>query len=168
MSSSLCRERDKKCARARSTTSALLERGERAGHNGTRATLVNNVRTCIRNLCAGVAYLWKSRSDGLHWQHGGAVAISEYNGQPYHNSDGFFAEDWTHVRQDGSLIHWIRCGPPSTMYPIPDDARQTPVGDDQGDRTMVCESYGERACDEIEIESESEHYYLVSRQSLLN
>lgn len=88
---------------------------------------------------SSVAYMWRSTDDGQTWDHGEPVSIDEYNGKPYDNADGFFAEDFTFLTKTGKLLHWIRCGPPSPMYPM-NDGRATPMGDDEGDRTLLCES----------------------------
>lgn len=88
---------------------------------------------------SSVAYLWRSSDRGKTWQPGSPVSIGDYRGRPYDNADGFFAEDFTFAAHSGKLLHWIRCGPPSPMYPM-DDGRAVPSGDDQGDRTIMCES----------------------------
>ncbi len=85
------------------------------------------------------AYLWSSRDRGKTWDHGEPVPVPDYRGRPHDNWDGFFAEDFTYLTNDGLLCHWIRCGPPSPMYPM-EDGRTTPETDDGGDRTLVCES----------------------------
>lgn len=88
---------------------------------------------------SSVAYLWSSRDGGKTWHHGEPVRINDYKGKPYDNGDGFFAEDFTFPTRSGKLLHWIRCGPPSLMYPM-NDGRTTPDADDSGDRTIRCES----------------------------
>jgi len=67
------------------------------------------------------------------------VSIPDYRGQPHDNADGFFAEDFSYRTKSGRLRHWIRCGPPSPMYPM-DDGRTPPEMNDNGDRTLLCES----------------------------
>jgi len=86
-----------------------------------------------------IAYLWTSRDSGRTWEHGSPVNIPDYRGQPHDNWDGFFAEDFTYRTESGTLRHWIRCGPPSPMYPM-NDGRPAPETDDSGDRTLMCES----------------------------
>ena len=88
---------------------------------------------------SSVAYMWRSADEGATWDHGEPVAIGDYRGKPYDNADGFFAEDFTFLTGDSTLLHWIRCGPPSPMYPM-EDGRAVPHTNDQGDRTMICES----------------------------
>ena len=86
-----------------------------------------------------IAYLWTSRDSGKTWEHGSPVDLPDYGDQPHDNWDGFFAEDFTYRTESGKLRHWIRCGPPSPMYPM-NDGRPTPETDDGGDRTFICES----------------------------
>lgn len=86
-----------------------------------------------------IAYLWISQDRGETWNRSTSrVRIGEYRGQPYDNWDGFFCEDFTFRAQSGKLLHFIRCGPPSPMYPM-NDGRLTPSGS-AIDRTMRCES----------------------------
>ena len=88
---------------------------------------------------SSVAYLWHSGDGGRTWNHGDPVCIGDYRDRPYENSDGFFTEDFNYLTQSGKLVHWIRCGPPSPMYPM-NDGRAAPETDDGGDRTLICES----------------------------
>jgi len=41
--------------------------------------------------------------------------------------------------RSGKILHFIRCGPPSPMYPM-NDGRASPKTDDSGDRAMLCDS----------------------------
>jgi hypothetical protein len=86
-----------------------------------------------------VAYLWRSTDGGLTWDTSQRVDIGDYGERPYDNFDGFFCEDFTYLTQQGDLIHWVRCGPPSPMFPI-EDGRAVPYGNDNVDRTLVCRS----------------------------
>jgi hypothetical protein len=87
-----------------------------------------------------LAWMWKSRDGGKTWDRsGGAVKIGDYGKRPYDNYDAFFTEDFTYRAVSGKLLHFIRCGPPSPMYPT-NDGRATPTGDDSGDRMLRCES----------------------------
>jgi hypothetical protein len=86
-----------------------------------------------------IAHFWTSRDHGRTWDPGEQVAIGDYRNEPYDNGDGFFGEDFTFRTQSGKLLHWIRCGPPSPMYPKR-DGRLVPFRDDSGDRSMLCES----------------------------
>lgn len=89
-----------------------------------------------------VGYIWTSSDDGMTWESSKPVKIGEYHGKPYDNSDGFFEEDFTFVNHAREFIHFIRCGPPSPMYPM-DDGRVTPRRNDSGDRMMMCTSSDE-------------------------
>lgn len=89
-----------------------------------------------RGLPSNLAWLWESFDQGKTWQIPPNVKITGW----YDNADGFFSEDFTYRTETGKLLHWIRVGPPSPMYPMRDH-RCTPVSDDSGDRTMICESY---------------------------
>jgi hypothetical protein len=91
--------------------------------------------------CMGTsdAHFWRSDDSGATWVAGDPVTIGDYRGQPYDNLDSFFAEDFTFRTDSGKLLHWIRCGPPSPMYPMNNELA-VPVGNDQGDRSMICES----------------------------
>ena len=87
-----------------------------------------------------IAYVWSSRDGGSTWDRASPrVSIGEYRGQPYDNWDGFFCEDYSFHTQSGRLLHFIRCGPPSPMFPLSDD-RVPPVGSGAIDRTLRCES----------------------------
>ena len=87
-----------------------------------------------------LAYLWTSRDSGKTWDKSGAKAkIGAYQKKPYDNYDAFFTEDFTYLAKSGKLHHFIRCGPPSPMYPM-NDGRATPTGDDGIDRTLRCQS----------------------------
>jgi hypothetical protein len=87
-----------------------------------------------------IAFVWSSRDGGKTWDRTvPRVKIGSYQGRPYDNWDGFFSEDFTFRAHTGKLLHFIRCGPPSPMYPI-NDGRTTPTGDDGIDRMMRCES----------------------------
>jgi hypothetical protein len=87
-----------------------------------------------------IASLWASRDGGRAWDRSGRrVRIGSYGGRPYDNYDAFFAEDFTFRAQSGRLLHFVRCGPPSPMYPM-NDGRPTPAGDDGIDRMLRCES----------------------------
>lgn len=86
-----------------------------------------------------IAYLWTSQDRGKIWNRSTSrVEIGDYRGQSYDNLDGFFSEDFTFRAQSGKLLHFIRCGPPSPMYPM-NDGRLTPSGS-AIDRMMRCES----------------------------
>lgn len=85
------------------------------------------------------AYLWKSTDDGQTWTQSNRVQIGNYRGSPYDNFDGFFSEDFTYLNKQGKLLHFIRCGLPSPMFPMRDN-RTVPSIDDGGDRTLRCES----------------------------
>jgi hypothetical protein len=86
-----------------------------------------------------VGYLWRSGDEGASWEKTPAVTIGDYRGEPYDNLDGFFSEDFTYPMRSGKILHFIRCGPPSPMYPMR-DGRTTPATDDSGDRSMLCDS----------------------------
>jgi hypothetical protein len=87
-----------------------------------------------------LAWPWTSRDDGKSWVRSGApVKIGSYGKRPYDNYDAFFTEDFTFRAKSGKLLHFIRCGPPSPMYPMK-DGRPAPTGDDGIDRTLRCES----------------------------
>ena len=85
-----------------------------------------------------VAYFWRSKDRGKTWDKSLRVKIKGY----YNNADGFFCEDFTFRTDSGKLLHIIRVGPPSPMYPM-NDGRITPSGDDHIDRMMMCESTDE-------------------------
>jgi hypothetical protein len=86
-----------------------------------------------------IASIWTSHDGGKTWEHGAQVKLGRYQNRPYDNVDGFFCEDFTYRNDSGTLLHWVRCGPPSPMYPM-GDGRPVPTGDDGIDRTMVCKS----------------------------
>jgi photosystem II stability/assembly factor-like uncharacterized protein len=87
-----------------------------------------------------LAWLWASRDGGRTWDRSAPrVTIGPYRGRPYDNYDAFFAEDFTFPARPGKLLHFIRCGPPSPMYPL-GDGRAVPAGDDGIDRMLRCES----------------------------
>ena len=86
-----------------------------------------------------IAYLWRSADGGSTWDTSQRVDIGTYDGRPYDNLDGFFCEDFTYLTQRGDLIHWLRCGPPSPLFPM-EDGRAVPCGNDNIDRTLVCRS----------------------------
>ena len=87
-----------------------------------------------------LAWMWQSRDGGKTWDKSGPrVKIADYGKREYDNYDAFFTEDFTFRAKSGKLLHFIRCGPPSPMYPI-NDGRTAPQGDDSGDRTLRCES----------------------------
>jgi BNR repeat protein len=89
---------------------------------------------------SAVAYLWRSIDDGQHWEKTARVQIGKYHGYTYDNNyDSFFAEDFTFQNNSGKLVHFVRCGPPSPMYPM-NDGRVTPARDDSGDRMLMCTS----------------------------
>lgn len=131
-------------------TKILLEGNERCGEPIKTATGGHTSRNVVElsdgTLLFGVsigdssvAYVWRSRDAGQTWDHGERVKIGDYNGKPYDNPAGFFAEDFTFLTNSGKLLHWIRCGPPSPMYPM-DDGRAVPKTNDQGNRSMICQS----------------------------
>ncbi|MFH0964265.1 MAG: sialidase family protein [Planctomycetota bacterium] len=114
----------------------------RGGGMTSRNVVETTDGTLLFGVClnfAKLAWLWSSRDGGKSWRKGRPVTIGAYNGKPYDNADGFFTEDFTYLARSGKLLHWIRCGPPSTMYPMT-DGRVVPTTDDQGDRTLMCES----------------------------
>src|SRR5262249_48089677 len=86
-----------------------------------------------------LAWLWKSRDGGQTWKSSVPVKLGTYQPRPYHNYDAFFTEDFTFVNRAGTLLHFLRCGPPSPMYPM-NDGRRVPQGDDGIDRMLRCES----------------------------
>src|SRR5262249_37809302 len=87
-----------------------------------------------------IGYLWKSTDGGKTWDRSAPrIKLGTYQKKPYDNWDGFFSEDFTFLAKSGKLLHFIRCGPPSPMYPM-NDARVTPKADDGIDRMMRCES----------------------------
>jgi len=86
-----------------------------------------------------VAYLWRSTDGGQNWDRSTRVEIGAYRGKPYDNFDGFFCEDFTCRTAAGRLLHWIRCGPPSPMFPM-EDGRPVPTGNDNIDRSLICHS----------------------------
>jgi hypothetical protein len=87
-----------------------------------------------------LAWVWKSKDGGQTWDRSGPpVKIGSYGKRAYDNYDAFFTEDFTFRNRSGRLLHFIRCGPPSPMYPM-NDGRTTPTGDDSGDRMMRCDS----------------------------
>jgi hypothetical protein len=86
-----------------------------------------------------VGYLWSSRDNGETWDKSLRVKIPDYGNRPYDNADGFFSEDFTYRARSGKLLHFIRCGPPSPMYPM-QDGREVPKGDDGIDRMLLGES----------------------------
>ena len=88
---------------------------------------------------SAVAWMWRSTDGGVTWDRSRRVAIPDYGERPYDNYDGFFGEDFTYLTLGGDLIHWIRCGPPSPMFPM-EDGRTVPAGNDGIDRTLVCRS----------------------------
>jgi len=116
---------------------------ERAGSTASR----NVVELPDGTLLFGVAcnqtnlgYVWVSRDGGATWDKSAPpVKMGTYHGRPYDNFDGFFSEDFTFRAQSGKLLHFIRCGPPSPMYPM-EDGRAVPSGGDGIDRMLRCES----------------------------
>lgn len=87
-----------------------------------------------------LAWLWRSTDGGRTWDKSrGQVTLGTYQGRPYHNWDGFFSEDFSYLTVAGKLLHFLRCGPPSPMYPM-NDGRAVPSGDDGIDRMLRCES----------------------------
>lgn len=129
-------------------TKILLEGDERGGEPAARSTLTSrnlvaladgSLRFGVSLTDSPVAYLWRSADGGGTWDRSRRVAIPDYGDRPYDNYDGFFCEDFTYLTGSGDLVHWIRCGPPSPMYPMR-DGRAVPEGDDGIDRTLVCRS----------------------------
>jgi hypothetical protein len=87
-----------------------------------------------------LAWLWNSKDGGKSWDKTGPqVKLGSYQGKPYDNYDAFFTEDFTFLSKSGKLRHFLRCGPPSPMYPI-NDGRAVPTGDDGIDRMLRCDS----------------------------
>ncbi len=87
-----------------------------------------------------LAWIWTSHDGGMTWQKTDPkVKIGTYQNRPYNNYDAFFAEDFTFLTKSGRLLHFVRCGPPSPMYPM-NDGRAVPQGDDGIDRMLRCES----------------------------
>lgn len=86
-----------------------------------------------------VAFIWTSKDRGKTWESGPQVKFGQYQDKIYDNFDCFFTEDFTYLTEKGSLLHWIRCGPPSPMHPM-NDGRPVPTGNDSIDRTMFCYS----------------------------
>lgn len=140
-------------------TKVFLTGEERRGVLLTSLTVAGTSRNVVElsdgtlllgvGICSsGVAYLWTSKDNGETWEHGEPVSIGHYDGKPYDNLDAFFTEDFTYLTRSGKLLHWLRCGPSSPMFPIPGTV--TPVGDDEVDRTLICESTdGGRSWDKI-------------------
>jgi photosystem II stability/assembly factor-like uncharacterized protein len=95
----------------------------------------------VNEMQAGrLAWIWKSQDSGKSWDKSGSlVKLGTYQDRPYDNYDAFFTEDFTFLARSGKLLHFIRCGPPSPMYPM-NDGRSTPQGDDGIDRMLRCES----------------------------
>ena len=62
------------------------------------------------------AYLWASADRGQTWDKSLGVSIQGR----YDNADGFFSEDFTFRARSGKLLHFVRIGPPSAMYPMDD------------------------------------------------
>lgn len=93
----------------------------------------------VSMVASDVAYLWRSSDGGKIWDRSTRVEIGAYHGKPYDNFDGFFCEDFTYLSAGGRLFHWIRCGPPSPMYPM-EDGRPIPAGNDNIDRSLICHS----------------------------
>ena len=90
-----------------------------------------------------LGYIWASRDGGATWDKSAPpVNIGTYHDRPCDNWDGFFSEDFTFRAQSGKLLHFIRCGPPSPMYPM-EDGRTVASGDDGIDRMLRCESTDE-------------------------
>jgi hypothetical protein len=87
-----------------------------------------------------LAWMWKSRDGGKTWDKSGPqVKLGTYQHRPYDNFDAFFTEDFTYRTSAGKLLHFVRCGPPSPMFPM-NDGRAALAGDDNIDRTLRCES----------------------------
>jgi photosystem II stability/assembly factor-like uncharacterized protein len=87
-----------------------------------------------------IASFWTSRDGGKTWDKSGPrVKLGTYQKKPYDNYDAFFTEDFTYLAKSGKLLHFVRCGPPSPMYPM-NDGRAVPAGDDGIDRMLRCES----------------------------
>jgi hypothetical protein len=94
----------------------------------------------VNEMNAGrLAWVWTSKDDGKTWDKSPQVKLGQYQGRPYDNADAFFTEDFTFRAKSGKLLHFIRCGPPSPMYPK-NDGITTPKENDNADRTMRCES----------------------------
>jgi hypothetical protein len=94
----------------------------------------------VNEMSAGrLAWVWTSKDDGKTWDKSPQVKLGRYQNRPYDNYDAFFTEDFTIRAKSGKLLHFIRCGPPSPLYPK-NDGITTPKENDNADRTMRCES----------------------------
>ncbi len=85
------------------------------------------------------SWVLTSKDKGETWEQGPKVHIGKYHGEPYDNVDAFFTEDFTFLSASGTLRHFVRCGPPSPMYPMREE-RPVPQSNDNGDRTLICAS----------------------------
>ena len=85
------------------------------------------------------SWVLTSTDRGKTWGQGPKVRIGKYRGEPYDNVDAFYTEDFTFLTDSGALRHFVRCGPPSPMYPMRDE-RPVPQTNDSGDRTLMCVS----------------------------
>ncbi len=87
-----------------------------------------------------LAWVWTSRDSGRSWEKTSPrVKLGTFQKRPYDNFDAFFTEDFIFLTKSGTLLHFIRCGPPSPMYPM-NDGRPVPTGDDGIDRMLRCQS----------------------------
>jgi hypothetical protein len=84
-----------------------------------------------------LAWVWTSKDGGKTWDKTGPqVKLGTYQGKAYDNYDAFFTEDFTSLSKAGKLHHFLRCGPPSPMYPM-NDGRAVPRGDGGIDRMFT-------------------------------
>ena len=113
-----------------------------------------------------VAFIWTSKDRGKTWESGPQVKFGQYQDKIYDNFDCFFTEDFTYLTEKGSLLHWIRCGPPSPMHPM-NDGRPVPTGNDSIDRTMFCYSVDDGlTCSDVYDFGESAHDLHAARTTV--
>ena len=125
-------------------TKVLIEGNQRCGApakagTGTSRNIVEMPDgTLLWGISLGgspAAYLWASADHGNTWDKSLRVSIEGR----HENTDAFFAEDFTFRARSGKLLHFVRVGPPSPMFPM-NDGRPAPSGNDAIDRMMRSES----------------------------
>lgn len=87
------------------------------------------------------SYGWTSKDKGVTWISSPVSVPVNYDDEPYDPPlSGFFDEDFSYLTSSGKLLHWFRVGNECSMYPIHNDQRAVPAGNDQIHRSMLCES----------------------------
>lgn len=89
------------------------------------------------------AYVWTSNDKGVTWQQSPKLKIGTYtNARGKHmdfSNGGFFCESYLFLNKSGKLLNFMRVERKSPLFPL-EDGRVASTGDDERDRTLICES----------------------------